>query len=286
VTEPRRAGIAPALVLAAILSVQVGSAAATELFDDLGPAGTVFYRLLFAALVLLAIWRPAVAGLRGEPLALVVAFGLCLAAMNLCFYLALDRIPLGIAVTFEFVGPLAVALASSRRRLDLLWVGLAAAGVILLAGPAGDPETLGVVLALAAGGFWGLYILLSARVGRAFSGGRGLAIAMAVSAVVMVVPGVAVAGSELLDGRAIAIGFAVAMLSSVIPYSFELEALRSLPTGVFGVLMSLEPGVAALVGLVALGQALAAPEALGIALVTVASVGALRRPGAGAPTEA
>jgi inner membrane transporter RhtA len=286
VTEPRRATVAPALVLAAILSVQVGSAVATELFDDLGPTGTVFYRLLFAALVLVAVWRPGVAGLRGEPLALVVAFGLCLAGMNLCFYLALDRIPLGIAVTFEFVGPLAVALAGSRRRLDLLWVGLAAAGVVLLAGPAGDPETLGVVFALAAGGFWGLYILLSARVGRVFSGGRGLALAMIVSALVMLIPGIAVAGSELLDGRAIAIGFAVAMLSSVIPYSFELEALRSLATGVFGVLMSLEPGVAALVGLVALGQGLSAPEALGIALVTAASAGALRRPGAGAPTEA
>lgn len=275
--------LAPLLVLAAILSVQLGSAAATELFDDLGPAGTVFYRLLFAAIVLVAVWRPAVRGLRGEPLALVIAFGVCLALMNFSFYLALDRIPLGIAVTLEFVGPLSVALAGSRRRLDFVWVALAAAGVVLLAGPGGDPDPLGVVFALTAGALWGTYILLSARVGRAFTGGHGLALAMIVSTAVMIVPGIAVGGSDLLDGRAIAIGFAVAMLSSVIPYSFELEALRSLATGVFGVLMSLEPGVAALVGLIALGQGLSAPEAVGIAMVAAASAGALRRPGAETP---
>lgn len=272
-------------MLAAIFSVQFGSAAATTLFDEVGPAGTVFYRLLFAALVLLAIWRPSLRGHDRGALWLAALFGLILAGMNICFYSSLDRIPLGIAVTFEFVGPLGVALAASRHRLDLLWVALAAAGIVLLAGPAGSPDTLGVALALAAGGFWGAYILVSARVGQAFSGGQGLALAMALGAALMVVPGVAVGGGDLIDSHTIAVGIGVALLSSVIPYSFELEALRSIPVGVFGVLMSIEPGVAALAGLVALGQGLSAEEAAGIALVVAASAGVLRRPGAGAPTE-
>jgi inner membrane transporter RhtA len=209
-----------------------------------------------------------------------------LAGMNICFYTALDRIPLGIAVTFEFVGPLAVALAASRRRLDLAWVGLAAAGILLLAGPAGSLDALGVALALVAGGFWGAYILLSARVGGSFSGGQGLALAMAVATALMIVPGVAVAGESLLSWHAVAIGAAVALLSSVIPYSFELEALRTIPVGVFGVLMSLEPAVAALAGLIAIDQGLNAAEVAGIALVVAASAGVLRRPGAAAPRDA
>jgi inner membrane transporter RhtA len=260
-----------------VLSVQIGAAAATSLFDEVGPAGTVFYRLLFAALVLWAIWRPRPAEAERDALGLTFLFGVSLAAMNLCFYEALDRIPLGIAVTLEFVGPLGVALAASRRRLDLVFVGLAAAGIVLLAGPAGSPDALGVALALGAGVFWAAYILLSARVGQAFSGGRGLAIAMVVAAALMVAPGVAAGGEDLLAPEVIAVGAAVALLSSVIPYSFELEALRRLSVGTFGVLMSLEPGVAALVGLIALGQGLSAAEAAGIALVVAASVGVLRR---------
>jgi inner membrane transporter RhtA len=268
-----------------VLSVQLGAAAATSLFDDIGPGGTVFYRLLFAAILLALIWRPPLRGQSSEGLQLALLFGFSLAGMNLCFYTALDRIPLGIAVTLEFVGPLGVALAASRRRTDLAWVGLAAAGIVLLAGPAGSPDLAGVVLALAAGGFWGAYILLSARAGQVFPGGQGLALAMMVAAAVMFLPGIGFGGEKLLEPEVIAIGAAVAVLSSVIPYSFELEALRRLPVGVFGVLMSLEPAVAALVGLVALDQGLSPLEAAGIALVVAASVGVLRRSGA-APTEA
>lgn len=256
------------------------------MFDEIGPAGTVMFRLLFAALLLWAIWRPSLRGHPREALRDAALFGVTLAGMNICFYTSLDRIPLGIAVTFEFVGPLAVALAASHRRGDLLWVGLAAAGILLLAGPAGSLDALGVALALTAGGFWGVYILLSARLGRAFSGGQGLALAMVVAASLMIVPGVAVAGDSLLSWHAIGVGAAVALLSSVIPYSLEMESLRRLPVGVFGVLMSLEPAVAATVGLVGLGQGLSATEAAGIALVVAASVGVLRRPGAAAPTEA
>ncbi len=268
--------------------MQLGAAVATTLFDEIGPAGSTLLRLSFAAVALLAIWRPRPADISGRgALAVAGMFGAALGAMNLCFYLALDRIPLGIAVTFEFVGPLTVALAASRRRLDLVWVALAGSGVVLLAGPGGEVlDALGVALALAAGAFWGSYILLSARAGREFAGGRGLALAMPVAAAIALVPGLATAGSELLAPQVLAVGASVALLSSLIPYSLELEALRRLPVGVFGVMMSLEPGVAALVGLIALGQGLAPAEAAGIAMVMAASVGVLRRPGVAAPTDA
>jgi len=260
-----------------VVSVQSGAAFATGLFDDVGPVATVMMRLAFAALVLAAIWRPTLAGLRGERLRDVVLFGIALAAMNTSFYLALDRIPLGIAVTLEFVGPLGVAFAASRSRLDLLWAGLAATGILLLAPtPGGDLDLLGVGLALFAGGCWAAYIVLSARVGSSFAGGQGLALAMIVAALMLLIPGLAAGGGALADAKVLAIGFVVAMLSSAIPYSLELEALRRLPRGTFGVLMSLEPAVAAVVGFVGLNQDLAANEVAAIALVVVASAGALR----------
>jgi inner membrane transporter RhtA len=264
------------LVLAGIVSVQVGAGVAVELFDELGPVGTVFARLAFAAIVLAAIWRPAWSGLRGAHALDVWLFGLSLAAMNTSFYLALDRIPLGIAVTLEFVGPLGVAFAASRRRLDLAWAGLAAVGILLLSPGLGDGlDALGVGLALIAGGFWAAYIVLAQRIGQAFSGGSGLALAMVLGAALLVVPGIVEGGSELLDAQVLAAAFGVAMLSSAIPYSLELEALRRLPAGVFGVLMSLEPAVAATVGFVVLDQGLDATEVLAIVCVVVASAGAL-----------
>ena len=277
--------MAPLLVIGAVLSVQLGAAAATTLFDEIGPAGTVFYRLLFAALVLVAVWRPDPRAAEPRALGLAAAFGVTLAVMNLCFYEALDRIPLGITVTLEFVGPLIVGLLGSRRALDLLWIALAAAGIVLLTGPEGSAEAVGIALALTAGGFWALYILLSARIGKAFAGGDGLALAMVVAAALMVAPGIAAGGADLLDARVVAIGAAVALLSSAIPYSLELEALRRLRVGAFGVLMSLEPAIAALVGLVALQQGLAAAEVAGIVCVVAASAGVLREPGAAAPRD-
>ena len=197
--------------------------------------------------------------------------------MNLTFYESLDRIPLGAAVTCEFVGPLGVAVVGSRRRLDLLWVALAAGGILLLATPGGGGlNAPGVLLALLAGGWWAAYILLSARVGRVFPGGGGLAIAMAVAAVLTLPFGIAQGGSGLLDPAVLGAGLAVALLSSVVPYSLELEALRRLPANVFGVLMSLEPAAAAVAGLIVLGQVLKANEWAGMALVIVASAGATR----------
>jgi inner membrane transporter RhtA len=259
-------------------SVQTGAAIATTLFPRLGPAGAVFLRLASAALILLALWRP---DPRGRPVAhirMMVAFGLVLAGMNLCFYEALDRLPLGIVVAVEFLGPLTVAVVGSRRALDLLWGALAAVGVLALTHPAGTTiDGLGLAFALAAGALWGLYILLSARIGLAFEGSDGLALALCVAALVMLPFGLAVGGTQLFRPEALLIGAAVGLLSSAIPYTFELEALRRIRPPVFGVLMSLEPGIAALVGFLVLGQTLGPRALLGILLVTLASLGASRQ---------
>ena len=265
------------LVLLAIASVQIGSALAKGLFDEIGPGGTVFLRLLFAAVVLMAVWRPSPRRRTRRDLELVVVFGLVLACMNMSFYAALDRIPLGAAVTFEFVGPLGVAVAGSRRPLDLIWVALAAAGILLLSDlGAGGLDRLGIALALLAGAFWAAYILLSARVGSRYEGADGLALAMVVGALVLVPVGVGEAGGDLLVPWILAAGIAVAVLSSALPYALEMEALRSMPTGVFGVLMSLEPGMAALAGYVVLGEGLEGREIVAILLVVAASAGASR----------
>jgi inner membrane transporter RhtA len=276
---------APGLVLVGIASVQVGAAFATKLFVHLGPAGTVLVRVAFAAIVLCAIWRPRPRAHGRAELRLAALFGLSLAFMNLTFYEAIDRIHLGIAVTLEFVGPLGVALAGSRSRLDVLWALLAAAGVGLLGG-LGKANAAGVLLALTAGGFWAAYILLNARVGRAFSGGGGLAIAMAIATVPLIPFGVADAGARLLHPSFLAIGFGVAMLSSVVPYSLELEALRRIRPQPFGVLMSLEPAMAALAGLVVIGQSLSALDVVGIGLVVAASAGATLGSRGPAPVDA
>ena len=266
---------AVAMVLAAAGSLQVGAAFAVTLFDDLGPGGAAFLRLLLAAVVLLALWRPRVRGHSMADLRIAAAFGVALGLMNWSIYEAMDRIPLGVAVTIEFWGPLAVAVVGSRRALDLLWVALAALGIVLLASPGGGGiDAGGVALALLAGGCWAAYIGLSARTGQAFPGGTGLAIAMAVGAVVVLPAGIAQGGAALVHPGLLASALVVALASSVLPYSLELEALRRLPGAVFGVLMSLEPAVAALAGLAVLGQSLVPREWAAIALVVTASAGA------------
>ncbi|HUZ29607.1 MAG TPA: EamA family transporter [Solirubrobacteraceae bacterium] len=264
---------APGLVLVGIASVQVGAAFATKLFGHLGAGGTTLVRLLFAAIVLCAAWRPHLRAHTGRQLYLAALFGLALALMNLSFYEALTRIHLGVAVTLEFVGPLGVALAGSRGPLDLVWALLAAGGVAVLGG-FGTLSLAGAGFALAAGGFWASYILLNARVGRAFPGGSGLAIAMAIGTLPLIPVGIVDAGANLLQPRFLALGLAVALLSSVIPYSVELEALRRIRPQLFGVLMSLEPAMAALAGLVVIGQGLSALDVLAIGLVVMASAGA------------
>jgi inner membrane transporter RhtA len=265
----------PALVIGGIASVQIGAAVATKIFASVGPGGAVLLRLLTASIVLCALGRPAIMGRSRRQLALAALFGLVLAAMNMTFYHALQRIPLGIAVTLEFVGPLGVAVLGSRRRLDLLWAALAIAGILALTH--GDPhrlDPLGVILALIAGGCWGAYILVNARLGQAFSDASGLALAMCLATILSLPVGIAEGGAHLLSPRSLALGAAVGILSSAIPYSMELEALRRIATHVFGVLMSLEPAVAALVGFILLSQGLSARELGGMGLVVAASVGA------------
>ncbi len=266
------------LVLGAMISVQLGAAIAVKQFARLGPGGAVLLRLASASVILLLLFRPRIRGRPRRELALAVTFGFVLATMNSCFYEALDRIPLGIAVTIEFVGPLAVAITGSRRAIDLVWVLLAAAGILALTqGSTGGLDTLGVVFALLAGALWASYIVLNARLGRVFESATGLTIAMCVSTVVALPLGVAQAGTQLLSPRALLLGSVVGLLSSAIPYSFELEALRRIRPAVFGVLMSLEPAIAAIIGFVFLSQGLSSRAVAGIAMVVVASIGASRQ---------
>jgi inner membrane transporter RhtA len=267
----RARAAAVGLVLVAAVSPQIGAAFAVTLFDELGPAGAAFLRLAFAAIVLLAIWRPRLEG----DLRLAGAFGVALGLMNWSFYEAIARIPLAVAVTIEFTGPLLVAVIGSRRPLDVVWVALAAVGIVMLVDPGGGSlDPAGVGFAVAAAACWMAYIYLSKRTGAAFPGGSGLALAMAVGALIVLPAGVIQADGALVEPEMLGSALVVALLSSVLPYSLELEALRRLPESVFGVLMSVDPALAALIGFVMLGQDLAARELLGIAMVVVASAGA------------
>ncbi|HEY8046743.1 MAG TPA: EamA family transporter [Streptosporangiaceae bacterium] len=285
------------LVLTGVVSVQVGAGLAARLFSQVPPAAVTGLRLWTAALLL------AVLGARGlhreitglirrrawADAAVVVAFGITLAVMNYSIYQAFARIPLGIAVTVEFLGPLAVAVAASRRALDLAWVALAGGGVALLsqaggsapvAGPAPAGASLaglnlaGLAFALVAAVSWAVYILLSAATGRRFPGSSGLTLAMGVAALAVTPAGLLAGGRSLLRPGVLGIGAAIGLLSSIIPYSLELETLRRVPAKVFGIWMSVEPAVAALVGLAMLGQSLSLAEWAAIGCVTVASAGA------------
>jgi inner membrane transporter RhtA len=246
------------------------------MFGQLGPPGVVFLRLLFGGAALWLIQRPRFGTRPAGSVQVALMLGVVLACMNLSFYESLHRLPLGIAVTVEFLGPLGLAVATSRRRLDLVWIVLAGAGVALLARGSGKVEPLGLALAALAGLFWAGYIVLGVKVGRAWAGSSGLAIAMTLACAIALPWGAATGGSNLLDPTLLAEGAAVGILSSALPWSLEIEAMRRLPTHVFGVLMSLEPGIAALAGLAFLGQHLHGRQVAAIGLVVVASAGALR----------
>ncbi len=264
-----------ALVLIGISSTQAGAAWATTIFRDVGPSGACLLRLTAASVILLAVGRPRLRAITARQWRSAGALGLILAGLTLTFYNAIRHIPLGTAVTIEFIGPLVVALAGSRRPRDLLWAGLAAAGILALCnGLGGGINAEGLILAGLAGVFWAGYILMQAKLGRAFSDGTGLTLAMAIGTVVALPFGVAAGAGRLLVPRTIGVGVAVGLLSSAIPYSLELRALRRLSTATFGVLMSLEPAVAACAGALVIGQAITVRAAAGIGLVCVASLGA------------
>ncbi|MFI6441589.1 EamA family transporter [Streptomyces sp. NPDC050759] len=276
---PRRsASLGPVgLVLAGGVSVQFGAALAVTLMPRAGALGVVALRLLAAAVVLLVVCRPRLRGYSPSDWGTVVVFGLTLAAMNGLFYEAVDRISLGAAVTLEFLGPLALSVLASRRAVNTVWAALALAGVFLLGGgDFGDLDPAGVAFALGAGAMWASYIVVSARTGRRFPQADGLALAMAVGALAFLPLGIAESGTRLLDPVTVGLGAAVALMSSVLPYTLELLALRNLPASAFAILMSLEPAMAALAGFLILDQALSALQALAVALVIAASMGAVR----------
>lgn len=277
-TPIRRGALGPVgLVLAGGISVQFGGALAVTLMPRTGALGVVTLRLLVAAIVLMAVCRPRVRGHSRADWGTVVIFGLTMAAMNGLFYQSVARIPLGPAVTLEVLGPLVLSVLTSRRALNLLWAGLALGGVFLLGGGGfSSLDPVGVAFALSAGAMWAAYIVFSARTGRRFPQADGLALAMVVAAVAFLPLGIAESGTRLIDPTTVALGGAVAVMSSVLPYTLELLALRRLPAATFAILMSLEPAVAATAGFLVLDQALSATEALAIALVIAASMGAVR----------
>lgn len=264
------------LVVIGILSVQLGAAMAKGLFDEISPTAMVWLRLATSAIVLTALARPVFRGRSRQDWLVVVGFGLSLGSMNWAIYQSFARIPLGIAVTIEFIGPLTLAVLGSRRARDVLWVLLAAAGVALLGFEPAGLDPLGVFYALLAGAAWAAYILLSASTGRRWPGFDGLAVASIIAAVAMTLPALVTGGTTLFDPRILLIGALVGLLSSVIPYSCELVALRSLRPAVFGILMSLEPAAAALAAIVVLHEFLSPLQWLAIACVVAASVGATR----------
>jgi len=257
------------LVAGGIVSLQMGAAAAKQIFPAVGSGGAVLLRLAVGAVILAAVARPRLDSVR--PLALL--FGAVLAVMNLCFYASLTRIALGPAVTVEFLGPLVLAVVTSRRRLDALWALLAFAGVAALSweGPGQRVDAVGLALAGAAGAAWAAYIVLSQRLGAVAPGFGGLAVAVAAAAVVAAPVGIAQGGVRLAEPRVLLFGAAVGVLSSAVPYALEFLALRRLPASIFGILMSIEPVVAAVIGFALLGEGLRVVQAAGIVLVCVAS---------------
>ena len=276
-TSPQPA-VGTALAVTSVASVQFGAAIAAQLFSRVGPVGTVSLRLVGAALVLAVLARPwRRRWTRPEALSSVL-FGGVFTCMNVTLYLALDRLPLATVITLEFLGPLTVAIVTAGSWATRVCAVPAAAGVILIGGELSGGDALGVVFALAAACCWAAYILLSGRMGRSGTGLAGLAVGCVCGALVMLPVGAAVAGTDLVRPSTAAIGMAVGVLSSAIPYSLDLLALRRLPTAVFGVLTSLNPGVGAIAGYLVLDQALPGTTLIGVGMVMLASVGVTLAP--------
>ena len=264
------------LVLGGIVSVQFGAVVSKSLFGEIPPVGMVFLRLFTSSLILLAFFRPRLRGRSVADWRPVLALGFVLGAMNWAFYESFARIPLGVAVTVEFGGPLLVAAVGSRRPRDLLWVGLAAVGIALFGGGPSKVDPVGLGLALFAGGCWALYIYSTAATGRRWAGVDGLAVASTIGALAIAPFAVVTAGALLVDPRLFLLGALVGLLSSVIPYGLEMVALRTLPPRVFGIVLSLEPAAAAVAAAILLSEWLTPLQLVAMACVTAASVGAVR----------
>ena len=264
------------LLLVAMFSIQFGASLAKSLFPTFGPEGTSVARLSLAALVLLAVWRPWRQRLGRRDVAAVVAYGAALGGMNYAFYLAIARIPLGLAVAIEFTGPLAVAVLASRRRADFLWIVLAALGILLvlpISPASGALDLRGVLLALGAGACWGLYIVAGKKLGARLPGGVAASLGMLVAALVVLPLVLVQSGARLWNPSAWPVALGMAMLSSAVPYSLEMFALKRIPARTFGVLMSLEPAIGALSGFLFLHESLTPLQWLAIGLVIAASAG-------------
>lgn len=263
------------LVLLSSFAVQIGTVMAKSLFETLGAVGAAFLCKAVASVLLLAVWRPRLNQRTWLDYGLLGILGLSIAGMSLSFYGAIDRIPMGVASTLEFTGPLGVAVLGSRRSLDILWVSLAGAGVFLLAPISGAQlDPMGVILALVSAGCWAIYILMSGHVGRAFRGGEGLALSIAIATVILMPAGIAQSGTALLTPWVWVVGIGAAVLGTVVPYSMEYAALKRLPPRLFGVLMSIEPAIAALVGFLFLGEQIGLRSMIAVMLVTISAIGA------------
>jgi inner membrane transporter RhtA len=275
--DPRSGNAGPVgLALTAMASIQVGAALAKEMFGAVGPEGAVTLRVVLATAIMMVLLRPWRSSIAWREWRLALPYGAALGLMNLCFYSALRTVPLGMAVALEFTGPLALAVITSHRWLDLLWVALAVLGIGLMHMPdgAGGIEPVGGLFALSAGVFWALYIVFGKRAS-ALGSARAAALGLAVAMLVVVPVGVTSAGWRLLDMELLPRALAVAVLSSALPYTLEMVALRRLPQRTFGILMSVGPAMAALFGFVMLGEHLSGMQYAAIVCVIAASLGSV-----------
>jgi inner membrane transporter RhtA len=263
-------------VLLAIVSVQGGAAIAKGIFPSMGATGTATLRIVLSAVMLSIAYRPKLNEISRKRWKFIIPYGITLGAMNLSFYLSLSRIPLGLAVTLEFLGPLVLAISSSRKALDFLWALLAAVGIFLIAPWSVDSklDLLGTALALLAGTFWAAYILIGGKVSKVIDGGQAVSIGMAVASCVVIPFAVSDGSLAQLNFELFGLGLAIALLSSAIPYTLEMSALKHIPAKTFSILMSLEPAVAAICGIIFLSEHLSAKEWISIFLVVIASLGA------------
>lgn len=261
-------------VLLSIISVQCGAAIAKSLFPEIGAAATASLRIGLSAIILLAAFRPNITKLNAKQWKYVILYGLSLGAMNMVFYMAIERIPIGLGVTLEFVGPLLLAIFSSKKAIDFIWIVLAAIGITLIAPwTSNGLNLIGVLLALLAGGFWAAYIILGGRISKIMKGGEAVAVGMLFATLLILPFGIFSGGLNQLSPKLLGLGASLALLSSAIPFTLEINALKQLPARTFSILMSLEPAMAALAAFVFLQEYLSLTECIAVACVVIASAG-------------